>query len=359
MGTLNASRATAIALALVLSGCRCGQDSPQSEAPRCARPDVICAAEVEEVFTYSDACDASGAVWLDNEVFTVSSETTYANRHSTFGGKPTSSPLLLSIGRDSLDIAAGVAVGDRAFFIGSHTLNKNGAWTDLNHRLIRLPGVPDNKTKRLSKVMPEDDRFVAPLKALGEEVLDIRFAHAVPDRGGLEVGGLAHFEDTLFVGFRSPLADVHDKPHAMVVPWPNWRESLKDPAMAPVYEPAILLDLDGRGIRGMEYWPGAAAHLIIAGPPGPVRKRKKGDFALYIWPADASRPPERIAYIDPEEQSRPESVVVELDTDEGDKVDIIILFDEYGRPDCNKRTGRTQRTFHGWRLSVASPFNKR
>jgi len=347
-------------IAALHAGCRCATDEPSAKvkAP-CARADVICERGVTEVLTFHTLCDASGAAWSNHELFVASEHTTYVLTYPPSGGAPGSQPILLGADRDPLGTEAGVAVGDRVLFIGSHALGRGGAYSDLNHRLIRLGGTPSRQTKRITHVMPESDRFHGPLDAFGEELLDIRFPYAPPDKGGIEVGGVAHFEDTLFVGLRSPLASVHDTKQAIVIPWPNWRESMKSPQITPVYESAILLDLDGHGIRGMEFWPGAGGHLIIAGPPaGAVKKRKKKDFSLYFWSADGKRPPKRIGYIDPPHRAKPESVVVDLSTDEGDQVEIVLMFDEHGKPGCGSKTPRSERQTQGWRLTVANPWPK-
>ena len=107
----------------------------------------------------------------------------------------------------------------------------------------------------------------------------------VKTAGGLNIEALEFSpEETLLIGFRSPLLDNN----AIIA-------CLENPAAmfnsdeAPRISPSLVtLNLEGNGIRGMSYLPGLGGYLIISGPVS----AESVDFQLWFWrgqPDDQAR----------------------------------------------------------------------
>lgn len=94
--------------------------------------------------------------------------------------------------------------------------------------------------------------------------------------GALNIEGLAATpEGHLLIGFRNPLRDDR----AIVIPIVN-PQAVVARGEKPVFGDAILLKLDGRGIRSIERV--GERYLIVAGPFD-RGKRDGRDFTLYAW----------------------------------------------------------------------------
>jgi hypothetical protein len=154
--------------------------------------------------------------------------------------------------------------------------------------------------------------------------------------GGLSIEGLAFSADAteLLIALRSPVAVCPaGKKAAVVLRMKNPEEVLFRKAAAR-FEAPSLVDVDGRGIRAMEYWPERKTYLMIAGPPG-----EGGPFTLYRWTGKPEDRPVPIHQIDAAPDTSPEALVFY-----GNGTDVDILFDEGERPMPDGRRCKARKT---------------
>ncbi len=113
-----------------------------------------------------------------------------------------------------------------------------------------------------------------------------RIATSFGKRGGLNVEGLTynpHKENTLILGLRSPLSSLNfgDKIFGSEFSLRNGKAMIvsvtKPFSPDPVFEVSEL-DLQGHGIRGIEYFPSLQGYIIIGGPVA-----KETDFSLWFY----------------------------------------------------------------------------
>jgi len=202
------------------------------------------------------------------------------------------------------DIEGATMVGDRIYWISSHGRNKDGKMRQSRYRFFATSvkkeketitltpvGIPcrtliydmigSNMTRhlRLDKVTKFD------VKKIKKEELK-KFA---PTKDGLNIEGLCATPDgnTLYIGLRNPqFSDWATlKKRAIIVPLHNPRQVIEN-GKPPIFGTPILLDLNGLGIRSMEYSHFHKSYLIIAGPKG-----EKSGFALYQWSGEKEEKP--------------------------------------------------------------------
>jgi hypothetical protein len=179
------------------------------------------------------------------------------------------------------DLEGAALLGNRAFWIGSHGRNKDGKIRPNRCRLFATDVAITNGNVTLTPVGK-------PYKGLVDDLVgDSRFAEfhlgeasmkapKVPD--ALNIEGLsATPEGHLLIGFRNPTP--HGK--ALLVPLLNPNEVVE--GKRPRFDPAVLLDFDGLGIRDMAYFDGA--YFIIAGP-----WHSGGKFEFYRWAGGSAAP---------------------------------------------------------------------
>ncbi|MEI6394053.1 MAG: DUF3616 domain-containing protein [Verrucomicrobiota bacterium] len=257
-------------------------------------------------FQYSGMCDASGAVAVSSNLFVVASdEDNILRMYRTDqpGGPVKQFDLnaFLRVQGKSIeaDIEAGARIGDRAFWIGSHGLNKNRKERLNRHRLfatdIKVIGgeatlTPVGKPcKRLLDDLLRDSRF-------DQFHLADAARRAPKEPGALDIEGLsATPEGHLLIGFRNPIPAGK----ALLIPLLNPNEVIAGkPAR---FDSPIQLDLSGLGIRDIA-WHGGT-YLIIAGPYD-----GGGHFRLYRWAGAGTTP--RLVHVDHFNNYHPEALVI-------------------------------------------------
>ncbi len=178
------------------------------------------------------------------------------------------------------DIEGGARVGDRIYWIGSHSRNQDGRWRANRRRffatevvthagLIDLVTVGKPCTDLLDQILA-DPRF---------DPLDLKTAAVdAPERGGINIEALAATSTGgLLLGFRSPVPEGH----AILIPLLNPADVVAGrPAR---FADAIRLNLEGLGLRDM-VWTGSE-YFIIAGSQG-----RGGMTRLYRWKGPQHRP---------------------------------------------------------------------
>ena len=120
-----------------------------------------------------------------------------------------------------------------------------------------------------------------------------------PKKDGINIEGLAAAADgTLYIGFRNPLFGGK----ALIVRLTNPRDVLLSGDSCK-FEGPILLDLDKRGIRSLEYDATAGVCYIVAG-----EKDSENNFSVYKWNGDGESRPAEIIKIESENNFNPEAM---------------------------------------------------
>jgi hypothetical protein len=250
-----------------------------------------CAAEKLQVarpMEYLGMRDASAAVAVSSNLFLVADDEKntlylYSTEHAGAPLKDFDFNAFLEVTSKSpeADLEGAAMLGDRAFWIGSHGRNKDGKARPNRCRLFATDVAIKNGDVTLTPVGK-------PYKGLLENLIrDSRFAElhlaeaslkAPKEPDALNIEGLsATPEGHLLIGFRNPTP--HGK--ALLLPLLNPNEVVE--GKPPRLDPAVLLDLDGLGIRDMAYFEGA--FFIIAGP-----WHSGGKFEFYRWVGGSTAP---------------------------------------------------------------------
>lgn len=252
---------------------------------------------------YGGMCNASAAVALDTNRFIVADDE--YNVLQIYDKKERARPFqtvtlskvfageILDGDDQETDLEGAAILGEKIFWIGSHSTSKKGKHRPARHRLFAITARPGSDGKyiieragniytTLVTDLENDNRFA---KYKIKEAKNIK----PKDVGGLSIEGLAATpEGTLLIGFRNPLRGGKVKNSklvggmALVVPLLNPLEVI-DGKQAKFGVP-IELDLAGYGIRSMESQ--KKSYLIVAGPyheniemPG----HKREESRLYLW----------------------------------------------------------------------------
>jgi hypothetical protein len=237
---------------------------------------------------YSGLRDASAAVAVSSNLFIVADDE--KNTLRLYSADHAGPPLrefdldaFLEVTSKSpeADLEGAALLGNRAFWIGSHGRNKDGKERPNRRRFFATDVAVTNGDVTLTPVGK-------PCKRLLDDLLrDSRFAQyhlaeaatrppKEPD--ALNIEGLsATPEGNLLLGFRNPMP--HGK--ALLIPLLNPNEVIDGQAAR--FGVAMLLDLDGLGIRDIAYFDGF--YFIIAGP-----WHTGGKFQFYRWAGGDSKP---------------------------------------------------------------------
>ncbi|MBB3118894.1 DUF3616 domain-containing protein [Pseudoduganella violacea] len=247
-----------------------------------------------EPFVYQGMCEASAAAALGAKRFIVASDESntlllYERENAKPLGKLELEGFLKA---KKSDLEGAATIGQRIYWISSHSLSKKGEHKPERYRFFALD-ISQEKPRPEGQAYTRllDDLLKTPLA--DKYGLKIAAGKKPEDDGGLNIEGLtATPENTLLIGFRNPL------PHgrALLVPLTNPAELIAAPKDAnpdakPVeaqFGDAIELELNGLGIRSIE--PAGNGYLIVAGPTG-----DKGGFALYRWSGKSGDLPRKLA----------------------------------------------------------------
>lgn len=286
---------------------------------------------------HEGVCDASAAVFLrpgDTRFLLADDEdqhrTIIRMYDASLSGRPLREFHLSNEDLDpdpeepEIDLEGSAWLGERIFWIGSHSRSKKGKARPSRHRLIATEYDGNSLTiagKPYSTLM--DDLQL-------ELGLDLDNGKA-PKEGGVSIEGLSSTENKgeLLIAFRSPLV----KGKALVIALTNAENVvLKD--AAPKFGEPILLDLDGLGIRSLDYWPERHSYYLLAGPSGDSKASSsdnKEEFHLMRWSGPLSARPEIVDAVDfnkcgAGEGACPEALMIEPTSER-----MYVLFDEGNR----------------------------
>ena len=258
-------RRRALACALVVVGCGGGRARQESGGERAP-------------LVFTGACDASGVVALRGSLVVVADDEDNHLRvyDAAAAGAPiqiidTGTAMADPDGKDrEMDLEAAARIGDRIYWLASHGRKKSGKAAPSR---LRLFATDVARGDRLSFVGSVYASLVDDLAALPGLDLAAAAARSPSAEGGLNIEGLdATAGGQLLLGFRSPLIGGR----ALVIPVENPAAMVERGERALLGAPRML-DLGGRGVRGME-WDGHA-HWIIAGAPAARRMPSR----LYRW----------------------------------------------------------------------------
>ena len=346
MKLIAAAAAAGVVAVLGLGAAVLLRAAPTGQPARTAEPSEPDLAVPVRWVHFEGACDASGAVPVDDRHFAVADDEDNVLRvyDAIEGG---SAVRKTNLGRQialkkkgEVDIEAATSLDGRAYWITSHGRNAKGE-EDPNRSLVittELPTLDD-------KVEVEGDVYRDLLSDLEREPALARFdfehaAELAPkEPGGLNIEGLtATPEGQLLIGFRSPVPGGK----ALLLPLAN-PSALYSAGRARFATP-IELDLAGLGVRSLSWWRGA--YLIAAGPTG-----EGGSARLYRWGGPGSTPVmlARAAFAD----ANPEAFFTAENNDE-----ILVLSDDGAREirgkACKRLKGKKHKSFRGLWLRLPS-----
>jgi hypothetical protein len=270
---------------------------------------------------YVGICEASAGAFVNGTHFAVATDET--NKLQIYErGKP--EPVGSGIDMeaftsfDKSDLEAAAAIGDRIYWISSHSFTKKGKDSAKRKVFFATKIVLADGQPTLTGVGQPVVSLRDPLaKAAGVEPrdMDVEALAATPEGG-------------LLIGLRSPLRNGK----ALVIPFKN-PAAVVDQAAQPEFGTAVPIDLEGRGLRSMDLLgSGGAQYVVIAGP---VSDSPDG-FAVFRWSGPGTNPVKveglNLAGIKPEAaMAVPGQDLVQLLSDDGD-----ICSDEDDPPSTRK-----------------------
>lgn len=238
--------------------------------------------------TYTDTCDASAAAALDADRFVVASDEDNVLRVFSLSrpGSPISSVNVSAfLHRDrkspETDLEGAARVGNRIYWISSHGTAAAGKANMNRQRFFATDLRPvDGETMLVPVGTPSQTLLRDLIREPKFSQFNLARAAAThPDKPGtLNIEGLsATPEGSLLIGFRTPIP----KSKALVIPLLNPTAMLEgQPAK---FGDPLLLDLNGLGIRSLEYDQGK--YWIIAG-----HYDNKVPARLYSWAGGNAKP---------------------------------------------------------------------
>lgn len=291
---------------------------------------------------YHGACDGSAAVALDDHHFVAANDDENSLRLYRIGVtnplavidlNPVLGPEKKKDGRPKeVDIEAAARVGDRIYWIGSHTRDSGGDKESSRHRFFATDiGKASGAPPFILKPTPA---YTDLLKDLVEQLRGLEDAtkRSPEAADGFNIEGLAAAPGgELMIGLRNPRPDGR----AIVVPLTNPAAVVdgKGKIKARFGTPERL-DLGKRGIRSIEYV--GERYVIVAGPFGD----DDNDFALYTWSGPGGPAPRRESGV-ALGTLKPEALFATADPKE------VYLLSDDGTKACKELTEQNRKTFRG------------
>lgn len=260
-----------------------------------------------EIRTYTGNSDPSAAAALDDRHFAVADDEHNILRVYSISGASTpvfsvdvTDFLKVDPDHPETDIESAVRIGQRIYWMTSHSRNKDGQIRPSRYRFfatdIQIPiaSTEPNSSPRIIPVGKPYSALVSDMLAslqlsnlklrdvtrLEETLSKKEQALLAPKENGLNLEGLTVGPDghSLWIGLRNPLyEDGSRRRKAIVIPLLNPDEVIEQgsPARFGNY---ILLDLDGRGIRSIDYTGTRKEYWITPGPAS-----SQTDFAVFRY----------------------------------------------------------------------------
>jgi len=269
---------------------------------------------VERELIHQEICDASAAIALDEQHFVVANDED--NILKVYRSDISGGPVSGISGKDindyfdnnpkdkEVDIEGAVQLGETLYWISSHGRNKDGESKPERHQFFANKLLADDGEKRFKQFGHSYTQlFEDMLKDERLKPYQLEAAEKLPPKakGGLNIEGLAVTPNQeLLIGFRNPIPGCK----AIVLPLKNPKELIEKKRAHAIFGEPIELDLNGQGIRSIEYWASKNRFIIIAGAYD-----GSDQFALYQWSGLKNENPERIEVTGLPAHFRPESVL--------------------------------------------------
>ena len=250
---------------------------------------VCSGASVENPVQFQGICDASAVVGLnENAVAVANDEDNVIRIYSRDGGVPLwekdfSAFLRVDPKNPETDIEAATRTGNRVYWLTSHGRNAKGKVRQSRCRFFATTVVAGSGQVVLQ---PEGQPYARLLDDLAKASKLARFNLAGAARlapkspGALNLEGLTALPNgELLIGFRNPIPGGR----ALAISLTNPADLLE--AKPPVFGEPVLLNLDGFGIRSLEWTDDR--FLIVAGSFG-----DGGRSRLFEWSGEGSPPSE-------------------------------------------------------------------
>ena len=199
-----------------------------------------------------------------------------------------------------VDLEASTRIGNRLFWLGSHSNSKSGNARPNRYRLFATDLSGSGAASTLSYVGRYDNLKTDLIAwdnsnghGLGAKYLGLEASGAVgviPEAAGgagFNIEGLSMAPGsttTAYLGFRAPNEPTTARTKALIVPVTNFSSLVTGAAQA-TFDTPILLDLGGRAIRELKC--DASGCLILAGPA-----TGGSNFALYSWSGNRADAPQ-------------------------------------------------------------------
>jgi hypothetical protein len=262
-------------------------------------------ADSRPISLYNGCSDPSAAAAVDSRYFVAGDDEQNILKIYPLGGSPdpvssldVTSFLIADPEHPEADIEGAARLGNRIYWITSHGRNKDGKIRPSRYRLFAtdIQNTDPNQPPRIVPVGKACSTLITDMLAcpqlnklklkevtrLEEPLTKKQEAQLAPKEKGLNIEGLAVGPDgkSLWIGLRNPLyQDASKKRKAIVIPLLNPTEVVEQGKLARFGEP-ILLDLDGRGIRSIDYMDGWKEYWIVAGSTG---LSSKVDFEVFRY----------------------------------------------------------------------------
>jgi len=320
---------------------------------------VVPASAAPQVDQYVGVCDASAAVALDATHFIVGEDEhdvllVYRRGAAQPVGRVDLVDVLGNRRKNGkpreADIEGAARIGDRIYWIASHSRDGGGDAEPTRHRLFATDVVGGGLLPTVTPVGVPYIGLLADLLAAAQQnpalaALDLAQAARLPPEspGGLNIEGLAAAPDgSLLIAFRNP----RPAGQALLLPLTNAAALVRGDGPARFGAP-ILLDLGQRGIRSIERV--GEGYVLVAGPHDDGGRRPGGDFALYRWGGPGTQPEPMAVDLG---SLNPEAVFQTLDAarlyllsdDGGEKVD--------GHACKDKKVPAARKSFRGMALPL-------
>jgi len=210
-----------------------------------------------------------------------------------------------------VDIEASTRVGNRLFWLGSHS-HANIGETRTNRTRLWATDLSGSGSNSVLTYVGRYDNFKVDLIAWdknnlhgkGSNYFGIEASDAegvepkAPDGSGFSIEGLAMMPgstNAAYVAFRAPIVPATNRTYALIMPVLNFTMlAVSDgPPGSTVFGAPIELDLYGRGIRSLGG--DTNGYLIVAGPAAATPEKYPQDFRLYTWTGNPTDKPQQRA----------------------------------------------------------------
>lgn len=255
---------------------------------------------------HAGSSDASTAIVLDANYMLVGDDENQALRlyHRQNSGLPINSfdftnQLALGSTNVEVDIESSMQIGNRIYWMGSHTNSTSGALRPNRYRFFAT----DMSGTGANTVLNYVGRFdnlrtdllnwdANNLHGLGNDFFGLTASAAVgvipeePNGAGFNIEAItiASTGNTAYICFRAPIVPAANRTKALIVPWLNFEAMVSgNPTNGTaLFGAPIQLDLGGRGIREIKR-NANGEYLIVAGPSDVATGIAPKDFRLYLW----------------------------------------------------------------------------